>query len=219
MGPILAIDTSSSSASVAVYDGHVLAETTWLSGRKHSKSLLQAIDHALGLAAVARPQLDAIALASGPGSYSGLRVGASVAIGLGLALNLDVVQVPTLEVVAFSARRGEKPVRAGVEVGRGRYATARFGCTEDGVVQESEIDSCDLSAVVALALGERATLAIDLDAEERANLLGRGIGLASPVSTAGSLRRAGFLAELAERKMRTGQWAGEAAGRLIYLRA
>src|SRR5713226_1140067 len=102
MAMILALDTSGSTPSVAVYDRQVLGEITWVAGRRHSQHLLRAIDSALELAGMTKSNLEAVAVASGPGSYSGLRVGATTAMGLGLGLGVGVVQVPTLEALARS---------------------------------------------------------------------------------------------------------------------
>src|SRR5690349_20151426 len=101
IGPVLAIDTSGMTASVAVYHDQVLAELAWQSGRGHSAQLIPAIDTALSMSRTDKRALSAIAVAAGPGSYSGLRVGISTAMAMALALNVDVVQVPTLDVMAW----------------------------------------------------------------------------------------------------------------------
>jgi tRNA threonylcarbamoyladenosine biosynthesis protein TsaB len=228
---ILAIDTSTSVTGVSVYDGSqggVLAETIWRSGRNHSRALLQVIDGALSLGGTPKESLTAIALASGPGSYSGLRVGASVAIGLGLALGIEVIQVPTLEILAFGFATSTRPIRAAVEVGRGRYATARFAVS--GVagdlpppplhrpVQETEITSSDVPSLLALACAEGAFLAAELDAAVLASE--RELGHEPPLMStpAQSVRRASYLAELADARLTDGSAEGERAGDLIYLR-
>src|SRR5438874_8863714 len=120
--PILAIDTSGMTASVALYRDQVLAETAWQSGRSHSAQLLPAIDYTLQLARADKRDLSAVAVAAGPGSYSGLRVGISTAMALALALNVDVVQVPTLDVMAWGVPgagngdpRSARPVRAAID--------------------------------------------------------------------------------------------------------
>src|SRR3954452_4361879 len=77
VGTLLAIDTSGATASVAVYHDQVLAESTWQSGRGHSSQLIPMIEAMLNLAHVDRKGLSAVAVATGPGSYAGLRVGVS----------------------------------------------------------------------------------------------------------------------------------------------
>ena len=138
-GLILAIDTSSATASVAVYADQVLSETTWHSGRRHSAQLLPAIDDTLSRAGIDKKKLSAIAVAAGPGSYSGLRVGVSTAMSMALALDLALAQVPTLDVIAWAQggcvistghgatredRSSGRTIRAAIEVGRDHFATA-----------------------------------------------------------------------------------------------
>ena len=212
MSAILGIDTSGAIAGVAVYDGRVLAEITWRSGRQHSKTLLASVDRALGLSGVDRASLGAIALASGPGSYSGLRVGASTAIGLGLALQVPVVRVPTLEVIAYSATPGAGTLRPAIEVGRGRYASARYLRTESGVEERSDLVSADFAGLVELASAEDALLIGDFTAEEMEQH-----GAARVATNAAGMRRPGFLAELAARVIGNGDPTAEGAGQLIYL--
>ncbi len=208
---ILAIDTSGSLASVAVYDGRILAETTWRSGRQHSRALVGAITHVLYLAGVERTAITALALAGGPGSYSGLRVGASTAIGLGLALGVPVVQIPTLEVLAYSVSR-DGDLRPAIDVGRGRYASARFVSDGGTLEQRSDIAGYDFDDLVAVAGREHALLIGDFSAEELARHESTIF-----VTQAGGARRAGFLAELAQRRIANGDRVDEGAGPLIYL--
>lgn len=202
---------------MAVYDGQVLAETTWRAGRKQSASLLRVVDQCLRLTEVERTDLRAIALASGPGSYSGLRVGASTAIGLALSLGVEVVQVPTLEVLAYSLGPNDLPLRPAIEVGRGRYASALFGRTQDGLEQRGEIESSDLRTLLDRARTEGSLVIGDF---EPIGLSGVLLDLApAPVvaTPASSFRRAGFLAELAARRLGEGRPPDELVGQLIYL--
>jgi tRNA threonylcarbamoyladenosine biosynthesis protein TsaB len=223
-GPILAIDTSGVTASVALFQEQVRGEMAWKSGRNHSAQLLPAIDTVVRLAQVDKHDLVSIAVAAGPGSYSGLRVGVSTAMALALALNLEVVQVPTLDVMAWSvaaASSGEaravRPVRAAIDVGRGHYATARFRRVGSQLEHESRIQSVGLGELLELATVERSLLVVDLDGAARENAerhYGAKIELASP---AASMRRAGFLAELAALKIRRGELVGGSVVEPIYL--
>lgn len=105
---ILGIDSSGMTASVAlVASGVVMAEFTVNNKRTHSETLLPMIDEMMKRAGVMPEELDAIAIASGPGSFTGLRIGAATAKGLALALDIPIVPVPTLEGLAFNLA-GEK---------------------------------------------------------------------------------------------------------------
>jgi tRNA threonylcarbamoyladenosine biosynthesis protein TsaB len=214
-GVILALDTSGATASVAVYHEQVLAESVWHSGRRHSAQLLPAIDSALTLAGVQRTELQAIAVAIGPGSYAGLRVGVSTAMGLGMALEIGIMQVPTLDVIAWSQGgagasegRPARSIRAAIDVGRGRYATARFRRVGAHLEHESRVESSGLGELLEICAVERSLLVVDFDRQTRENVerhYGARIELALP---AASVRRAGYLAELASLKLRRGEAVG-----------
>ncbi len=100
---ILGLDSSGMVASVAVVeDDLVLAEYTTNYKKTHSQTLLPMLDEVKKMIDLQLDQLDAIAIASGPGSFTGLRIGAATAKGLGLALNKPLVEVPTLEGLAYN---------------------------------------------------------------------------------------------------------------------
>jgi tRNA threonylcarbamoyladenosine biosynthesis protein TsaB len=214
-GVILAIETSGATASVAVYHDQVLAESVWHSGRRHSAQLLPAIDQVLTLAGVDRTQLRALAVAVGPGSYAGLRVGVSTAMGLGLALEVDILQVPTLDVIAWGQAgpapgdgRPGRSIRAAIDVGRGRFATARFRRAGSHLEHESRVQSNGLGELLEVSAVERSLLVVDLDPATREHVerhYGARVELALP---AASVRRAGHLAELAALKLRRGEPIG-----------
>jgi tRNA threonylcarbamoyladenosine biosynthesis protein TsaB len=220
IGTLLAIDTSSVTASVAVYRGQVLAEIAWHSGRRHSAELIPAIDQALTFAAVGKRSLSCIAVAAGPGSYSGLRVGVSTAMALALALGIEVVQVPTLDVIAWSSAAtasSDRSIRAAIDVGRGHYATCRFRRTANGLEHETRLESVGLGELVDLVSREHSLLIVDLDPATREHVEhqhGARVDLAPPSA---SLRRAGFLADLAALKVRKGELVGASVVEPIYL--
>ena len=221
---LLAIDTSGTTASVAVYGDQVLAEIAWHSGRRHSAELLPTIDTTLRLANTDKQSLTAVAVAAGPGSYSGLRVGISTAMALALALDIGVLQVPTLDVIAWGAAatthadaRNSRPIRAAIDVGRGHYATCRSRRGIQGLEHETRIDSVGLGELMELAASEHSLLVVDLDPEAREQVqrhVSMRFDLAPPSAT---VRRAGFLGELAAMKIRRGEFAGASVVEPIYL--
>ena len=91
---ILGIDSSGNTASVAyITDGVVKAEFNINNKKTHSETLLPMIDTILKAANVDMESIDMIAVAAGPGSFTGLRIGASTVKGLGLALDKEVIMV------------------------------------------------------------------------------------------------------------------------------
>ena len=98
---ILAIDSSGMPASAAVAEeGRILAEYTVCFKKTHSQTLLPMIDAISRMIDLDPASLDAVAVAGGPGSFTGLRIGSATAKGIGLALDRPLVHVPTLEAMA-----------------------------------------------------------------------------------------------------------------------
>jgi tRNA threonylcarbamoyladenosine biosynthesis protein TsaB len=128
---LLAIDSSTERAGVALSDGEHLAETLWHAGRTQTITVLPEIDRLLNLAGIALPDVAAIAVATGPGTFNGLRVGLSVAKGLCLAHGARLLGVPTLDVAALPFA-GPAPVVAVLAAGRGRLVWAAYEETADG---------------------------------------------------------------------------------------
>ncbi len=121
---LLAIDTSTHYASVGVHDGvRLLAEHTWLAKQEHSRSLLPNIQRLLADASGSLADVDTIAVALGPGSFNGLRVGLSTAKGLALARKMQLVGASTLELIAAEYHLSEVRMNAG----RGRVYVWNLG--------------------------------------------------------------------------------------------
>jgi tRNA threonylcarbamoyladenosine biosynthesis protein TsaB len=212
---LLAIDTSTSRAGIAVYDGDVLAESVWQAGRDHGRLLMPAIDETLHRLDRRPAELTAVAAARGPGSYTGLRVGLAVATGLAVALGIPAYGVGSLEVLAAGLPSLGYPVRAVLAAGRGRYATALFRPTPGGLAQDGEVMGMTLESLLRLVV-ERCAIVGDLDAEARDRLaaLGDLVWVAPPAL---SVRRPAVLAELAWQRSSRGCAPGPDAGEPIYL--
>ena len=100
---ILGIDSSGLVASVAVAeDGILLGEYTTNYKKTHSQTLLPMLDELKKMIELDLQTVDAIAISAGPGSFTGLRIGSATAKGLGLALNKPLIEVPTLEGLAYN---------------------------------------------------------------------------------------------------------------------
>lgn len=100
---VLAIDSSGLVATVAVVeDNELLAEYTTNYKKTHSQTLLPMLEHVREMIDLDLNTVDYLAVAAGPGSFTGLRIGSATVKGLGLALNMPVVEVPTLEGLAYN---------------------------------------------------------------------------------------------------------------------
>ena len=99
---LLALDSSGLVASAAILDeSAVIAEYTLNHKQTHSRTLMPMLDEIARMTELDLGEIDAIAVAAGPGSFTGLRIGAATAKGLGLAINKPLIEVPTLAAMAY----------------------------------------------------------------------------------------------------------------------
>lgn len=100
---LLAIDSSGLVASVAVVeDENLIGEFTMNYKKTHSQTLLPMLDELAKIIELDLNELDAIAVARGPGSFTGLRIGSATAKGLAFALNKPIIQIPTVDALAYN---------------------------------------------------------------------------------------------------------------------
>ena len=100
---ILALDSSGLVATVAIVeDDQTIAEYTVNYKKTHSQTLLPMLDEIVKMTEFDLSTVDAIAVAGGPGSFTGLRIGSATAKGLGLALNKPLIHVPTVDGMAYN---------------------------------------------------------------------------------------------------------------------
>lgn len=123
---VAAIDTSSDRAGVALFDGNDAAVLAWNAHRNHTVDTLAQLDHLLRLSGIALHQLDGIAVATGPGSFSALRVGLSIAKALVFSLGVPLAGVPTTDAIAAHLSWTSQPVLAVMTAGRGRVVWGRY---------------------------------------------------------------------------------------------
>jgi tRNA threonylcarbamoyladenosine biosynthesis protein TsaB len=211
-GMLLALDTSTATASVALHDGRVVvSETTWLAGREHSTRLLVEVEAALARVGIATTALTGLVVANGPGSFTGVRVALSVAKGIAAGLSLPLWGVSTLDVLAAAAASCTSlPIRAILEAGRGRYATALF----EGATMVEPARGVSLDELIR-ACSERTLVIGELTPVARARLASETAAVLAP--PAASLRRAGYLAELGWALSRSGVKGDPAAVDAFYL--
>ena len=124
---LLALDTSTRQASVALCTGQtVLGEYTWQVGNNHSVELLERIQRLFAECGTTMQSLDAIAVATGPGSFNGLRVALTTAKSLAFALQKPLVGVSTLDIIAAQHRDWHGPICAMLEAGRSELYVACY---------------------------------------------------------------------------------------------
>lgn len=127
---ILAADTSTAANTVAVCrDGQIVAEIVAQSPRLHAERLIGAVDWVLNEAQLDIHAINLLAVAIGPGSFTGLRIGASTWKGLALAAEKPLVAVPTLDALALLAEPHEGTVVAAIDARMGEVYGAVYRFT------------------------------------------------------------------------------------------
>ncbi len=128
---ILAMDTTALVASVAIVDEHrTIAEITVNNKKTHSQMLMPMIAEAFKKAEISPSQLDYIACAGGPGSFTGLRIGIATAKGLAHSLNKPVISVPTLDALAYNIFDVNKIIAPIMDARRGQVYGAIYSGTK-----------------------------------------------------------------------------------------
>lgn len=131
---ILALDSSGLVASVAIVeDDTLLGEYTINYKKTHSQTLLPMLDTVAQMIELDLDSIDAIAVAAGPGSFTGLRIGSATAKGLGLALNKPLIPVPTVDGLAYNLWGCRELVCPLMDARRSQTYTGLYEFTEDGL--------------------------------------------------------------------------------------
>ena len=141
---ILAIEASGLVAGCAVLDGEILSADYNIQHKKtHSQSLVPMMDEVRTMLGMELDTVDAIALSGGPGSFTGLRIGAATAKGLGLALNVPLIPVPTVDAIAYNLYGTDALVCPLMDARRQQTYTGLFRWESGaaaGAVQSAEAD-------------------------------------------------------------------------------
>ena len=201
---LLAVDTSTQTIGLALYDGaQVLGEMHWQTKTHHTVELAPAVEDLMIHCSVAPADLKALACALGPGSFTSLRIGLAFAKGLALSLNIPLLGIPTFAFLVASQSLQEMPLAAVLPAGRGRLAVAWYHneeicwrSNEEPTIMTAE----ELSAMIA----QPTIICGEFDAEER-QVLGRKWKNALLATPAQCVRHPGMLAELAWSRFKAGE--------------
>lgn len=216
---LLAIDTATAQVGVAIGDdGDVLSEVRIVGGRRHAEQLAPAIQFVTRESGVELDQLAAIAVGIGPGLFTGLRVGVTTATVMAQALHVPVIDVPSLDLVAYPLRHVDRMIVTALDARRGEVFHARYRPVPGGVQRDGSYCVGTVAALVAEleAGGEEVLLAGDgvaLHREEFATL--ERSELAGPQFAAPSVAA---LVELATARFEREQFSPPWEVRPMYLR-
>jgi tRNA threonylcarbamoyladenosine biosynthesis protein TsaB len=215
--PLLAIDTATRFSGLALYDGDsILGEVYWKSNNNHSVELMPALVHMLERQNLSVAALVAVAVAIGPGSFTGLRIGLSVAKGLAQAQGIPIIGVPTLDILAFQHQEQQRPVWAVIQAGRGRLCIAQYERRRGQWRMHDDFELTTLDGLIE-RLTNRCLVCGELAYSDRVYIAERtqtDVQFARPSQ---SMRRPANLAELAWQRFRRGQRDDLAALSPIYL--
>jgi len=214
---ILAIDTSTQWLSVALYDAEKEVfpfEKTWRTTRRHTIELTPAVEKLMHDAGVTIQAVDTLAVALGPGSFTSLRIGLAFAKGVSLANRVNVIGIPSLDILAHSQPAVNLPLICVLQAGRAKLAACRYAYDDRWVAQGEPfvLSPKELSEEIE----EETIICGEMDAEER-RVISRKWKKVHLCSPAGSIRRAAFLAELAAQKSAQGNYDDPMALAPIYL--
>ncbi len=212
----LSLDTSTNHSGIALSEqGVAFAEYSWVSRFNHTVELLPAADMLITHHRRNRSDISAVFVALGPGGFSSLRVGLSTAKGIALALDIPIVGIGTMLIEGTPFAWQSLPIRPVMDGGRGEFATSLFKA-EAGQLKQAEVERvitfdalADAFSEPTLLCGEHAPAVIERLREKTANAVFTGTAARSP----------GHLAQLAWRKLSSGQRDDINTIEPIYMRA
>lgn len=146
---ILALDSSGLVASVAIAsEDALLAEYTINYKKTHSQTLLPMLDEIVRMVDLDLSEVDAIAITSGPGSFTGLRIGSATAKGLGLALDKPIVSVPTVDSMAYNLYGTDKIVCPIMDARRNQVYTGLYEFIDNRLVVITPQKVVDINEII-----------------------------------------------------------------------
>ena len=200
---LIAIDTSTRLIGVALYDGvQIISEMVWLSQQYHTVELAPTVSSLMERAGIPLGELKVVAVALGPGSFTGLRIGISLAKGMALAGRLAIVGVPTFDILAAAQPPGDLPMAAVLQAGRSRLAVGWYKNYSGKWKSDHQIqvftprELADRIKSPTIVCGELSEAERRIFKRKRKNVI-----LATPAQ---SLRRPSYLAELGWRRWQKG---------------
>lgn len=192
---LLAIDTATRTVGIALHDGaQVLAERTWHSNQHQTVELAPQAGLMLRQASVSASLLSGVAVAIGPGSFTGLRIGLAFAKGMALAHSLKLIGVPTLDIVAHSLPEMETPLVGVIPAGRGRLAALWYKWSRNKWKADGELTNLTVEEL-ATNVKEASYICGELTTQQRESLRKEQLVQLAPPSAC--VRRPAILAEMA----------------------
>ena len=201
---ILAIDCSTQWLGIALANEHFLYyEKIWRTARRHTAELAPAIQQALVESNIKISDLQGIAAATGPGSFTSLRIGIAIAKGMALSLSIPIWGIPSLDITAAGVAPSENPLICVLESGRGKLAACLYLFIDSLWKAQGEAYLTTAKELES-TLTRPTLIAGELGGEDR-HILARRWRNALIAKPALCARRPSLLAELAWQRFSKGQ--------------
>ena len=214
---LLSIDTSARVAGVALLAGEqVLAEETWRTNANHTTRLLPVIHHLLEGSGHRPHDLEAVAVAVGPGAFSGLRVGVATAKSLAWALGIPCLGIGSLDAIAAAVPVASR-VLAVLDAGRGEWYWATYQAGRSGRRCLTAAQIGEPTAVLG-AVTRSTVLAGDTTPEQRALIDTRFAKLIDYGDPRLPATRPAALGQLAQARLAAGEQDDPASLQPVYIR-
>jgi len=220
-GPVLGIDTGSPTASLGVVaDGRICAALS-RGMRSHCAGLPEAVDEVLAAAGITMRDLRAVAVAVGPGSFTGLRIGLSYVKGICLVTKLAMIGISTLDAVSLCVSTSElvpgSTVCPVLDARKGEIYTALYRFVSDALQKVTSDLVVPVKDLVSRVNGETVFVG-DSKAEEARSLIMANGGAATSVGTARFELRGSFVAALGAARVANNDVDNPAALEPLYVR-
>ena len=146
---ILAIDSSSNVATVAVIEEDtVLVQYSVNHKKTHSQTLLPMIEDILRMSEIGIENIDAIAVSAGPGSFTGLRIGSATAKGLALVKNLPIIEIPTIDGLAYNLKGCDKYICPMMDARRNQVYTGIYHFSKGQFINDMPVCQMDVDELI-----------------------------------------------------------------------
>ena len=215
---LLAFETSTESCSVALLRGEELTSRSELAPRRHAELVLPMSAALLAEAGIARQQLDAVAVGRGPGAFTGVRLGVSLAQGLAFALGMPVLPVSSLAALAMQAPADGPATLAVIDARMGEVYAGCFARDADRLVTALDEERVCAPEAVRLSGADTTWQVVGSGWGVYADAIGTAIGTQPDWSDGERYPQAADVARLAARDFRTGRGVSPEQALPVYLR-
>lgn len=218
---ILAIDASGIAGSVAyIKDDRLVGEYYMCHKLTHSETIMPMLEHLKGIIGLELETLDAIASTSGPGSFTGLRIGVTTAKAMALALGVPVIGIPTLDVLAHNITFFEGLICPVMDARRNQVYTAIYQSHSGNIKRISEYMAIDIEELMTKLEGFKEKVVFLGDGTwPYQNMIKERLGKSAQFAPSYlNLQRAGTLAQMACIEYKKGNMTDASLFMPMYLR-